>query len=73
MGQNMLALPKNIPTEINRTDYANTDSKVWPQINIPITRENTNHQSALNTIVATVSLHMHSLCDTLYMKLVNGI
>ena len=49
------------------------DSKVWPQINIPVTRENTNHQSALNTIVATASLYMHSLCDTLYMKLANGI
>lgn len=60
------------PTE-NYTDYANMNSKIWPQINIPITRENTNHQSALNTIVTTVSLYMHNLCDTLYMKLASGI
>lgn len=70
----MLALLKRIiPTKINKTDYSDMDSKVWPQINIPITRENTNHQSALYTIVATVSLYMHSLCDTWYMELANGI
>lgn len=63
----------NNPTEINKTDYANMSSKIWPHINIPITRENTNHQSALNTIVATVSLYMRNVCDTWYMKLASGI